>query len=461
MKKKRILCSLLTLAMLMALLTVTAFAEGKEANPAALPGIDAETGRVELNSSGYYQLTNDTLSGKIWVSGSDTNVTIDLNGHTLDLSSVTGYGGIVVAKGGAVCTICDSSSDGTGKILFGDYGLSNSSVLNVMGGTFSANMCAAINSNGADLYISNARLESVNSQAVQNQGDLTAENATIISANSFGVLTLSESKTDLYNTSVSGALGIMVYSEDSNVVIHGNSKVVGSDSGIYTRYAFSEDKPVIKVADMAEVRGNNFGIYTQFGPADISVSDDAVVSGEGYTGISLWGRCVLHVSGGTIQGFTGLTSNGSNESYCDSRGSQCYISGGQIIGFQKSVGIYWPSSDYSEDIPSILEITGGTVSGGSGIFFCGGTLKVSGGEIIGTLNKMQPGDGYDGYEYVQKQYSNPDNSGSFNATGAALIVPVNRACKADTDPYQVYVVKKVEITGGTFISDGVEPAVPA
>lgn len=31
MKKKRILCSLLTLAMLMALLTVTAFAEGEEA----------------------------------------------------------------------------------------------------------------------------------------------------------------------------------------------------------------------------------------------------------------------------------------------------------------------------------------------------------------------------------------------------------------------------------------------
>ena len=520
MKKKRILCSLLTLAMLMALLTVTAFAEGEEA-------LTLPTGGGTL-ASGTYQLTGDvtlTGPGNLVVAGRDTNVVIDLNGYKLDVSAITNYG--ISVKDGATCTICDSSDAGRGTVKLGNYGFFNKlATLNITGGTMSATKCVVRNNRGAYLNISSAALETDGGPTVYNEGSMSVDNgATITSKTHIGVYSLDRTQTDIQDSTISGqgigivALsggnvkvygdsevtggqtgidvrassssdsavievygnskvaggthsGIYIGSENTSIRIYGDSEVTGGQYGIIPSYAITQKKPVIDIADKASVYGTIFGIYTggdpydrdsHISPADISVSDDAVVCSSsevsGSTGISLWGRCVLHVSGGTIQGFTGLTSNGTNESYCDSRGSQCYISGGQIIGFQKSVGIYWPSSDYSEDIPSILEITGGTVSGGSGIFFCGGTLKVSGGEIIGTLNKMQPGDGYDGYEYVQKKYSNPANSGSFNATGAALIVPVNRVCKADTDPYQVYVVKKVEITGGTFISDGEEPAV--
>ena len=79
MKKKRILCSLLTLAMLMALLTVTAFAEGEEA--LTLP---PEGGTL---ASGTYQLREDlTISSSLNIpSGND--ITIDLNGHTLNTAA--------------------------------------------------------------------------------------------------------------------------------------------------------------------------------------------------------------------------------------------------------------------------------------------------------------------------------------------------------------------------------------
>ena len=80
MKKKRILCSLLTLAMLMALLTVTAFAEGDEA--LTLP---TEGGEL---ASGTYQLRgNLTISSPLEIP-KDSEITIDLNGHSCALTAV-------------------------------------------------------------------------------------------------------------------------------------------------------------------------------------------------------------------------------------------------------------------------------------------------------------------------------------------------------------------------------------
>lgn len=75
MKKKRILCGLLTLAMLMALLTVTAFAED-----AALT-LPPEGGEL---ASGTYQLSEDlTISNPLEIP-KNSDITIDLNGHTLN-----------------------------------------------------------------------------------------------------------------------------------------------------------------------------------------------------------------------------------------------------------------------------------------------------------------------------------------------------------------------------------------
>ena len=75
MKKKRILCSLLTLAMLMALLTVTAFAED-----AALT-LPPEGGEL---ASDTYQLSEDlTISNPLEIP-ENSDITIDLNGHSVE-----------------------------------------------------------------------------------------------------------------------------------------------------------------------------------------------------------------------------------------------------------------------------------------------------------------------------------------------------------------------------------------
>ena len=98
MKKKRILCGLLTLAMLMALLTVTAFAEGEEA--LTLP---PEGGEL---ASGTYQLSEDlTISNPLEIP-KNSDITIDLNGHTLNTPAAN-WGVLVYGT----CTIVDSAGN--------------------------------------------------------------------------------------------------------------------------------------------------------------------------------------------------------------------------------------------------------------------------------------------------------------------------------------------------------------
>ena len=171
MKKKRILCGLLTLAMLMALLTVTAFAED-----AALP---LPTGGGKLDP-GTYRLSEDlTISNPLEIP-KDSEIIIDLNGHTLDTTaakwSVLVYG---------TCTIVDSAENGTiesGEHAFRIY---RDGELRINGGTTNASGTAIVNAAGAVLTISNAKVSSSSSKAsspsiipaLQNQGTVTIQGA--------------------------------------------------------------------------------------------------------------------------------------------------------------------------------------------------------------------------------------------------------------------------------------------
>ena len=183
MKKKRILCSLLTLAMLMALLTVTAFAED-----AALT-LPAEGGPL---ASGTYQLREDlTISNPLNIpSGSD--ITIDLNGHTLNTTAVK-WG--VLVHGHGICTIEDSAENGTiesGEHAFLIY---PSGKLSINGGTTNASGTAIVNLAGAKLTISNAKVFSSSSSVLQNQGTVTIQGAELSSGVAAGILNLDGSVT--------------------------------------------------------------------------------------------------------------------------------------------------------------------------------------------------------------------------------------------------------------------------
>lgn len=146
MKKKRILCSLLALAMLMALLTVTAFAE-----EAALT-LPTEGGEL---ASGTYRLGEDLTISHSLIIPSGKDITIDLNGHTLNTKAANW--GVSVS---GTCTIVDSAKNG--KIESGNYafGIISGGELRINGGTTNASGTAIVNSAGAVLTISKATVSS-------------------------------------------------------------------------------------------------------------------------------------------------------------------------------------------------------------------------------------------------------------------------------------------------------------
>ena len=190
MKKKRILCGLLTLAMLMALLTVTAFAE-----EAALP-LPAEGGK--LVASGTYQLSgNLTISSPLEIP-KDSEITIDLNGHTLN-TPAAGYG--VLVRG--TCTIVDRAENGT----------------------INASGTAIVNAPGAELTISNATVSSSFGPVLQNQGTVTIQGAKLSSNVAAGIFNLD---------------GIVTVSD---------STIYGNDNGILNGFEGVDGKPSIIISN--------------------------------------------------------------------------------------------------------------------------------------------------------------------------------------------------------------------
>ena len=195
MKKKRILCGLLTLAMLMALLTVTAFAEDEALT------LPAEGGPL---ASGTYQLSgNLTISSPLEIP-EGSNITIDLNGHTLNTTAaawdVWVYG---------TCTIVDSA--GNGKIESGEHAfrISKGGELRINGGTTNASGTAIVNAAGAVLTISNAKVSSSSSSALQNQGTVTIQGAELNSNVAAGIFNLNGSVTVSDSTIYGAENGIL------------------------------------------------------------------------------------------------------------------------------------------------------------------------------------------------------------------------------------------------------------
>ena len=104
------------------------------------------------------------------------------------------------------------------------------------------------------------------------------------------------------------------------------------------------------------------------------------------------------------------------------------INGGEIASIEATgAGIYHPQD-------GTLTVTGGTITGATGIYFKGGDLAISGGTVKGTGAEA---------DYV---YS----GNGFNATGDALVIE-----NVAKDGYEA--IGTVSITGGTFISEDAAP----
>ena len=145
---------------------------------------------------------------------------------------------------------------------------------------------------------------------------------------------------------------------------------------------------------------------------------------EGTTVCSTDDCCVYIKGNGAVLNTAGnLTSNGTG--YAAIQGNGMYggitvnVTGGTISS--KCEGIYFPST-------TELTISGGTITGTTGVYHKSGKLTISGGTIIGNGPKV---------DYVY-------NSNGCNATGDALVI---EACDYPGG------VPTVSITGGTFKSE--------
>ena len=226
MKKKRILCSLLTLAMLMALLTVTAFAEGEEA-------LTLPTGGGTL-ASGTYQLREDLTISHSLIIPSGKDITIDLNGHTLNTTAAN-WG--VLVRG--TCTIVDSAENGTiesGEHAFLIY---PGGKLRINGGTTNASGTAStaiVNAAGAELTISNAKVSSSVGPALQNQGGaVTIQGAELYSGVAAGIFNLDGSVTVSDST---------IYGNDNGILnglegVDGNPSIIISNSTVSSNASYA------------------------------------------------------------------------------------------------------------------------------------------------------------------------------------------------------------------------------
>ena len=208
MKKKRILCGLLTLAMLMALLTVTAFAED-----AALT-LPPEGGEL---ASGTYQLSEDlTISNPLEIP-KNSDITIDLNGHTLNTPAAN-WGVLVYGT----CAIVDSAGNGTIESGEHAFRISKGGELRINGGTTNASGTAIVNAAGAVLTISNAKVFSSSSSVLQNQGTVTIQGAELYSNVAAGIFNLNGSVTVSAST---------IYGAD-NGILNGLAEEYGSNPSI-------------------------------------------------------------------------------------------------------------------------------------------------------------------------------------------------------------------------------------
>lgn len=269
MKKKRILCSLLTLAMLMALLTVTAFAEGEEA--LTLP---PEGGTL---ASGTYQLREDlTISSSLNIpSGND--ITIDLNGHTLNTTAANW--GVLVH---GTCAIVDSAENGTiesGKHAFGIF---SGGKLSINGGTTNASGTAIVNYTGAELIISNAKVFSSSSSVLQNQGTVTIQGAELYSNVAAGIFNLNGSVTVSASTIYGADNGILnglaeEYGSNPSIIIS-NSTVSSSTSYAVNNNLSGSSLTATKtnfIANQTNVIRNAGTLYIDK-DSSLTISDDQV-----------------------------------------------------------------------------------------------------------------------------------------------------------------------------------------
>ncbi len=294
-----------------------------------------------ISESGIYYLTSDiTATGNITIT-SAAEITLCLNGYTLDMQDFT------ISNSGVI-NVYDCQ--GTGKITGSNatYLLINGKEFNLYGGALVADSkmtYGVLYSSGATANIYGGAINGVG-KAIYNQSGSTLNvfDGTIISSGYYAIENNGSSgKISTVNITggrISGTVGVASTNSYTSIDISGNPIITGSNTGVL-------------------VRGDN------------DVISGGAITGETNDGVHLSGSGTLTISGGIISGSrSGVYNFG-----------ELTVTGGTITGVTHGI--------YNVYATSYVLVTGGTVTAtaGNGITSSsssGSTVEILGGEIIGS-----------------------------------------------------------------------------
>ena len=200
-----------------------------------------------------------------------------------------------------------------------------------------------------------------------------------------------------------------IYSKNNAILIDEQTATVNINGGTIT----------------AEPTTDNSAAFYISSTSDTEVNITAGTM-KGFNGILLWNNTKINITGGSViaEGDLAIQGNGSKDN------TEINISGENTIITGKDAAIYHPQGGK-------LNISGGTITGSTGIVVKGGEVTISGGTINGT-------GAYTAYAPV---------SSGYQGTGDALYVE-HYDNSTDSGNYGTPVVT---VTGGTFNSTNAHP----
>lgn len=328
-----------------------------------------DTGAVKVT---LHEKVTNAEGGAVQVNVNQQTVTIDLNGNSI-VDEKSKNQAIYVYGANASLTVTDSSEKQTGTIegVGTKVIMNQGGTLNLKSGTVKADGTGAQRA----VYVQGGTVNISEDAIVIGGNDIICNDQGQITDYDVGVYV--QSGTVNTKGSIEGHVGVYTKGETSTVNVTGGT--IEGDS-----YGIRALRNGVANVTGGSVTGGTDGIRLESGAK--ATIDGKGVEISGNNGVAVMKETTLIVKNGKISGTnSGITGNGTKED-----GQRWYgdttitISGGEVTG--GLTGIYHPQF-------GTLNISGGSISGLTGVEMRAGTLNISGGKVTGNYI-------YDGHDYA-------------------------------------------------------------
>ena len=444
MRLKKILSLLVAMTMLLSCVGITAMAEGEvpaEGYTLVIYNADGTEGTTidGTKSASDFCLRSAIADARVFADnaflfGLTTPCTYEVTMHedsyedeSFEIGSdvtVIGNGYKIICAEGVVVTVADGATVGA-EIVGSEPVIEAVAEIDGVGYATLADAIAAAVAGDTITLVADIALE--NKVTVPADKEITLDlNGYVIDGTdkvriaiaSYGDLTVKDS-----SDAKTGAIKAGIGTAGNTINVCGGSFVLESGNIYSLNNAFLIDEKAANVTInggtiTAEPNTNkSAAFYISSTSETVLTINDGTIIGD--NGILLWDNTTVNINGGSIdaKGRVAIQGNGSNDN------TDINISGGEISGYYSA--IYHPQG-------GTLDITGGTLTGWTGVVVKGGNINISGGEIAGT------GEATAYY---------PVSSGYVDTGDGLYVEHYDNSANSEN-----YGTPTVSVTGGTFTS---------